>query len=284
MSKRMAIGVDIGGSGIKAAPVNLKNGTFTEERYRIPTPQPSTPDAVGKAVAKAISQFSPDKKTPIGVTFPGVIQHGIVQTAANVDDAWIGADLQKIIREYADHDVVVLNDADAAGYGEFKYGAAHGQDGVVFLATLGTGVGTALIADGQLVSNTELGHVIIDGVDAEEYAAESARERYNLDWEQWAAHLQRYFAEMERLLWPNLIIVGGGVSKSSHMYLPLLDLRAPIVPAELLNGAGIVGAAAVAYQSYQRDQARAKDAKNRAKQAAESKAKKAKKQQSSQPG
>src|SRR5690606_20027774 len=134
---------------------------------------------------------------PIGVTFPGVIQNGVVKTAANMDDAWIGTNLKQVVREFTGHDVVVLNDADAAGFGEFTYGAAHGQDGVVLLVTLGTGIGTALIADGQLVSNTELGHIIIDGLDAEEYAAESARSRHNLDWQQWTEHLQRYFSEME---------------------------------------------------------------------------------------
>ncbi len=274
MSKKRALGVDIGGTGIKAAPVNLKNGTFLDERYRILTPQPSTPDAVGKAVARCVAQFSPKDSTPIGVTFPGVIQQGIVKTTANIDDSWQGLDVQATISEHVGRSVVVLNDGDAAGFADYKYGAAHGQDGVVFLATLGTGIGTALISDGQLVPNTELGHIFIDGVDAEEYAAESARERHSLDWDQWSVHLQRYFSEIERLLWPDLIIVGGGVSKSSHMFLPKLDLRAPIVAAELLNGAGIVGAAAVAYTAHQRAQARAKDKKNRDKQAAQKRARK----------
>ena len=248
----IALGVDIGGTGIKCAPVKLKNGQFIADRYRILTPQPATPHAVGKAVAHVISTLTPDEDTPIGVAFPGVVQHGVVRTAANVDDDWIGTNLQDVIKEYAGHDVHVMNDADAAGYGEFKYGAAHGEDGLVLMVTLGTGIGTALIADGHLVPNTELGHVIIDGLDAEEYAAESARDRHKLDWEQWSQHLQRYFSEMERLLWPDLIIVGGGVSKSHHMFLPNLDLRAPIIPAELRNGAGIVGAAALAAQAERR--------------------------------
>ena len=274
MSNKRALGVDIGGTGIKAAPVNIKNGEFLEDRYRILTPQPSTPKSVGKAVARVVQEFSPDESMPIGVTFPGVIQHGVVQTAANVDDSWLGVNVREVFSEHVGRRVEVLNDGDAAGFAEFKYGAAHGQDGVVFLATLGTGIGTALISDGQLVANTELGHVFIDGVDAEEYAAESARDRHGLDWEEWAQHLQRYFSEIERLLWPDLIIVGGGVSKSSHMFLPLLDLRAPIVPAELLNGAGIVGAAAVAYLAQQREDVRVKDAKNRDKQKAQKLAKK----------
>lgn len=258
MSKNIAIGVDIGGSGIKAAPVNLKNGSFTEERFRIPTPQPSTPDAVAKTVAQVIAKFAPGKKTPIGVTFPGVVQNGIVKTAANVDDEWIGTNLRAIIKEYADHDVYVLNDADAAGYAEFKYGGAHGRDGVVLMTTLGTGIGTAMIVDGVLVPNTEFGHVQIDGHDAEEYAAESARERHNLTDDEWIAHLQLFYSDMEKLLWPDLIIVGGGVSKDHDMFLPHLRLRAPIIPAELFNAAGIVGAAAWAYVAYKREHDNAK--------------------------
>jgi len=246
MSKHIALGVDIGGSGIKGAPVNLKNGDFLHDRHRIPTPQPSTPDAVARVVAQVISAFEPSKKTPIGVTFPGVVQNGIVKTAANVDPSWIGTDLRRIVRDYAGHDVYVLNDADAAGYAEFLYGAAHKRAGVVLMTTLGTGIGTALIVDGVLVPNTELGHVQIDGDDAEEWAAESARERHNLTDEQWIAKLQRYYSEMEKLLWPDLIIVGGGVSKEHEMFLPKLRLRAPIIPAELFNSAGISGAAAYA--------------------------------------
>ena len=160
--------------------------------------------------------------------------------------SWIGTDLRRIIRDYAGHDVHVLNDADAAGYAEFLYGGAHKRPGVVLMTTLGTGIGTALIVDGVLVPNTELGHISIDGVDAEENAAESARERHNLTDDQWIANLQRYYSEMEKLLWPDLIIVGGGVSKEFEMFLPKLKLRAPIIPAELFNSAGIVGAAAYA--------------------------------------
>ncbi|WNM25606.1 polyphosphate--glucose phosphotransferase [Demequina capsici] len=277
MSKHIAIGVDIGGSGIKAAPVDMRNGQFTEDRYRIPTPQPATPEAIGKTVAKCIQRFEPSRKTPIGVAFPGVIQHGVVKTAANVDDAWVGTNLRELIRDYAGHDVHVLNDADAAGYGEYRFGAAHGQDGSVFLATLGTGVGTAMIVDGTLVPNLELGHLTIDGHDAEDYAAESARARHDLDWDTWIPHLQRYFSEIERLFWPDLIIVGGGVSKSSHMFLPRLTLRAPIVPAELLNGAGIVGAAAAACAEDSKEKARAKEHAKRADKEAKKSAKRAEK-------
>lgn len=253
MSKHIALGVDIGGSGIKGAPVNLKTGKLTEDRYRIPTPQPSTPDAVARTVAQVIARFEPSRKTPVGVTFPGVIQDGIVKTAANVHDQWIGTNLRQIIRDYAGHDVEVLNDADAAGYGEFKYGAAHQQDGSVLLTTLGTGIGTALIVDGTLVRNTEFGHCEIDGAIAEEFAAESARERHNLSMDEWIVHLQRFYSEMEKLLWPDLIIVGGGISKQWEEFLPQLRLRAPIVPAELFNQAGIVGAAAHAANVTKRE-------------------------------
>lgn len=264
MSKHIALGVDIGGTGIKAAPVNLKTGEFAEERYRIPTPDPSTPDAVARTVAKCIAKFSPSRKTAIGVAFPGVVQNGVVKTAANVDDAWIGTNLRDIIRDYAGHDVYVMNDADAAGYGEYKHGAAHGQDGVILMTTLGTGIGSALIVDGQLVPNTELGHTDIGGEEAESFAADSARERLGLDWDAWSKNLQRFYSEMEKLLWPDLIIVGGGVSKSHHMFLPNLTLRAPIIPAELRNGAGIVGAAAWAASEHKKDDKKRKDADKKA--------------------
>ncbi|WP_062311500.1 polyphosphate--glucose phosphotransferase [Demequina rhizosphaerae] len=275
MSKNIAIGVDIGGTGIKAAPVNLKNGKFTDDRYRIPTPQPSTPDAIARTVAKVIAKFNPSKKVPIGVAFPGVVQHGIVKTAANVDDSWIGTDLRAIIRDYAGHDVHVLNDADAAGYGEYKFGAAHGRNGSILMTTLGTGIGTAMIVDGTLVPNLELGHLVIDGHDAEDRAAESARDRYGYDWDQWIEELQKYYSEMERLLWPDLIIVGGGISKSHHMFLPKLRLRAPIVPAELLNGAGIVGAAAAAAVEAKRERDEEKAAEKAGKKAEKKAAKEA---------
>jgi len=266
MSKHIAVGVDIGGSGIKAAPVDLKKGEFLKDRFRIPTPQPATPDAVARVVAEVISAFEPSPKTPVGVAFPGVVQGGIVKTAANVDSSWIGVDLRRVVRDYAGHDVHVLNDADAAGYAEFLYGVAHKRPGVVLLTTLGTGIGTALIVDGVLVPNTELGHLQIDGADAEEFAAESARERLSLTDEQWIANLQRYYSEMEKLLWPDLIVVGGGVSKEHEFFLPKLTLRAPIVPAELFNQAGIVGAAAYAAARTRVDDEHAKkQAKHEAK-------------------
>ena len=242
----VAFGIDIGGSGIKGAPVDLHSGEFAADRLRIPTPQPATPESVAETVAQIVDSFDLDKKVPIGVTFPAVMLHGVAQSAANVDDSWIGTDAQQLFSAATGRRVLAVNDADAAGYAEATYGAAKGVDGVVLVCTLGTGIGSALVVDGHLVPNTELGHLEIDGHDAESRAAESVRDREGLDWEQWAQRLQRYFAVVENLFWPDLIVVGGGVSKHHADFLPLLDLRTRIVPADLRNAAGIVGAAALA--------------------------------------
>lgn len=246
MSHHIAFGVDIGGSGIKGAPVDLKKGEFADDRVRIPTPQPATPDAVAETVAQVVDSFKLDKKVPIGVTFPAVILHGVAQSAANVDKSWIGTNVEKVVGKATGREVFAVNDADAAGYAEVAYGAAQDVTGVVLVVTLGTGIGSALVVDGHLVPNTELGHLEIDGHDAESRAAEAVRDREGLDWEQWAQRLQRYFTAVENLFWPDLIVVGGGVSKKHAEFLPLLDLRTKIVPAELRNAAGIVGAAALA--------------------------------------
>ncbi len=239
-------GIDIGGSGIKGAPVDLTTGEFGAERLRIPTPQPATPAAVAATVAELVRAFDLPTTTRLGVTFPAVIQHGVARTAANVDDSWIGADVSAVLREATGHEVLTVNDADAAGYAETLYGAAKGRAGTVLVVTLGTGIGSCLVVDGTLVPNTELGHLEVDGHDAEQRASDAARERDDLDWERWAERLQRYFRVVEDLLWPDLIVVGGGVSKKHENFLPLLDLRTPIVPAGLRNAAGIVGAAALA--------------------------------------
>lgn len=241
-----AFGIDIGGSGIKGAPVDLRDGEFAADRVRIPTPQPSTPDAVAQTVAEVVDSFDLDKNVPIGVTFPAVILHGVAQSAANVDKSWIGTNVEKVVQTASGRQVLAVNDADAAGYAEVLYGAAKGVNGVVLVVTLGTGIGSALIVDGHLVPNTELGHLEIDGHDAESRAAESARDRDDLSWEAWAERLQRYFTVVENLFWPDLIVVGGGVSKHDEKFLPLLDLRTKIVPAQLRNAAGIIGAAALA--------------------------------------
>lgn len=243
----IGFGIDIGGSGIKGAPVDLAGGRFSAERVRVPTPVPSTPQAVSDVVAGIVRGFGPAAgQRPIGVTFPAVIQHGVARTAANVDKSWIGTDVDALLGGQLGRAVHVVNDADAAGVAEARFGAAKEVRGVVIVATLGTGIGTALLVDGLLVPNTELGHVEVDGKDAETRAADSVRENENLSWAGWAKRLQRYFSTLENLLWPDLIVVGGGVSKKSDRFLPLLTLRTPIVPATLRNEAGIVGAAVLA--------------------------------------
>jgi len=241
-----AFGIDIGGSGIKGAPVDLDAGAFAADRVRIPTPEESTPRNVARVVAEVVGSFDLPADLPIGVTFPGVVQHGVTRTAANVDKSWIGTNIEEVVGEAVGRRVIAVNDADAAGYAEAVHGAARDASGVVLLATLGTGIGTAMVVEGVLVPNLELGHLEIDGHDAEKRAADSAREREDLSWEEWAKRLQRYFGVMEDLLWPDLIVVGGGVSKHHEKFLPLLDLRTPVVPAKLRNAAGIVGAAALA--------------------------------------
>lgn len=239
----LAVGIDIGGSGIKGAPVDLGEGTLAADRIRVPTPSPSTPAAVAEVVARIVADCGPG---PVGVTFPAAITHGVARTAANVDASWVGTDVEALLREALGRPVLVVNDADAAGVAEARYGAAKDVPGVVVVTTLGTGIGTALLVDGTLVPNTELGHLQVDGHDAESRAAESAREREDLSWEAWAQRLQRYYSVLEDLLWPDLIVVGGGVSKKSAKFLPLLDIRTPLVPAKLLNSAGVVGAAVLA--------------------------------------
>lgn len=236
------IGIDFGGSGIKAAPVDLRVGDFAAERVRIPTPEPSTPTAVAEVLSELLGRF-PDATGPIGVTVPGVVRHGVVQSAANIDRSWIGTDADALFTDAAGRDVHVVNDADAAGLAEVRYGAAKGERGLVIITTLGTGIGTALVHRGVLVPNSELGHLEIDGHDAESRAANSAREREDLSYPEWAERLQRYYQTLERLFSPDLFVVGGGVSKKSAKFLPLLELATPIVPATLLNKAGIVGAA-----------------------------------------
>jgi polyphosphate glucokinase len=241
-------GVDIGGSGIKGAPVDLRKGKLAEERFRVPTPQPATPEAVAAVVREVLDHF--DWQGPFGCTFPAVVQHGMVRTAANVDSAWIGTDAHKLLAKVTGRRPLVVNDADAAGLAEAHFGAAKHHDGVVLISTLGTGIGSALVVDGRLVPNTELGHLEIDGHDAESRAADSARERENLNWADWAERLTRYFQHVENLFWPDLIVVGGGVSKKADNWLKLVDVRTEIVPAKLLNDAGIVGAAVLAAEQH----------------------------------
>ena len=236
-------GIDIGGTGIKGALVDLEQGVLAGERVRIPTPQPATVPAVLDTVAAVVEQAG--WNGPVGCTFPGVVRHGVVGSAANVDDSWIGTDLAAQLGARLGHPATVLNDADAAGIAEMRFGAGRGVPGVVLIATLGTGIGTALFVDGKLVPNTELGHLELDGYDAEKRAASSVKTNEGLSYKAWSKRLQRYFSHVEMLLSPDLIIVGGGISKKSEKFLPRLELQAPIVPAQLLNQSGIVGAGVV---------------------------------------
>lgn len=236
------LGIDIGGTGIKAAPVDTATGQLAAERRKDPTPQPATPAAVADIVTKLVHAFQ--WTGPLGVTFPGVVVGGVVHTAANMDPSWIGVDAVKLFGSEIKLPVTVLNDADAAGLAEMRFGAGKGVPGTVLLLTLGTGIGSALFIDGILVPNTEFGHIQIRGKDAEKRASEHAREERDLSWGDWAGRVDEYLEQMEGLLSPGLIIIGGGVSRKSDKFLPFLTrLRAKVVPAALHNDAGIIGAA-----------------------------------------
>ncbi|MCJ7436762.1 MAG: ROK family protein [Acidimicrobiia bacterium] len=235
------LGIDIGGTGIKGAPVDLETGTLLTPRERILTPKPATPDAVAGVVAALAKHF--DWTDSIGAAFPAVVKSGLVHTAANVDASWVETNAGEVFSRVAGVPVTVVNDADAAGLAEVKFGAAKGRMDTVVMLTLGTGIGSAVFHNAELVPNTELGHLKIRGKDAERRASEIARERDKLTWKQWAKRLNEYLVHLEALLWPDLIVIGGGISKKSEKFLPLLKTTAEIVPAKLLNEAGIVGAA-----------------------------------------
>jgi polyphosphate glucokinase len=235
------VGVDVGGTGIKGAPVDVVAGAFAAPRVRVLTPTPPTPEHVVAAVAEVLNQL--ETPGPVGITLPAVVRGGVVKTAANIDAAWIGVDAIELFGVATGRAVAVVNDADAAGLAEMQYGAGVGRTGVVVIVTLGTGIGSAVFADGTLVPNTELGHLPLHGRDAELWAAESVREREDLSWKHWSHRLQQYFELLEQLLAPELIIVGGGVSKKAAKFLPHIELDTEIVPAMLHNDAGIVGAA-----------------------------------------
>jgi polyphosphate glucokinase len=238
------IGIDFGGSGIKAAPVDLSAGDFATERQRIDTPQPSSPAAVADVMAELVSRF-PDATGPVGVTIPGVVRAGVVHSAANIDKGWIGTDADALLTERLGRDVHVVNDADAAGVAELRYGAAKGRSGLVILTTLGTGIGSALLYNGVLVPNSELGHLEIDGHVAEKRAAASIKTNEGLSWEEWATRLTTYYRTLEKLFSPDLFVVGGGVSKDATKFLHLVDIETEIIPATLRNRAGIIGAAVI---------------------------------------
>jgi polyphosphate glucokinase len=236
------LGIDIGGTGIKAAPVDVTTGNLLAERKKIDTPRPAVPHAVAEVVCGLIDSFG--WSGPIGITFPGVVTNGVTRTAANLDPAWIGLDARGLFCKAAGSSVELLNDADAAGIAEMTFGAGVGERGTVLMLTFGTGIGSALFTEGTLVPNTEFGHIEIRGKDAEQRASEHAKELHDLSWGKWAGRVDEYMRHVEALLSPDLFIVGGGISKESEKWVPLLTgIRARIVPAALQNDAGIVGGA-----------------------------------------
>ncbi|MEJ1155540.1 MULTISPECIES: polyphosphate--glucose phosphotransferase [Microbacterium] len=243
-----AVGVDIGGTGIKAGIVDLDRGELISDRVKVATPAGAEPKDVLAAVTTVLGILEvEDASIPLGVAFPAIVKNGRTLSAANVSDKWIGFEAEKFFEKGLGRDIHFANDADVAGVAELRYGAAKGQQGLTILTTLGTGIGSALLYDGVLVPNSELGHVHRPGhkSDAEAYAAYSAMEREELSWKQWAKRLQWYYGHIEFLFSPDLLVVGGGVSKHSKQFLPLLDLKTPIVPAVHRNNAGIIGAAAL---------------------------------------
>jgi polyphosphate glucokinase len=238
------LGIDVGGSAIKGAPVDIAAGRLVAERVKLATPQPATPAAVAAVVAAVAASFDTDGA--VGVVVPAVVKHGVTRTAANIDPAWIGCDMGELLQDVIGRPVAVLNDADAAGIAEMRFGAGHDRRGTVVMLTLGTGIGSAVFIDGVLVPNTEFGHMIVDGEDAERRAAASVRKAEKLSWAKWAGRLSEVMIAIELLLWPDLFIIGGGVSRKHEKFVPLLQCRTPVVPAALGNDAGIVGAALVA--------------------------------------
>lgn len=240
--QRRAFGIDVGGSGIKGGIVDLDTGALIGDRYKVLTPKPATPSAVAKKIATVVKEFG--WTGPLGVTYPGVVTHGIVQTAANVDKAWIGTDARDVIAaELNGQQVTVLNDADAAGLAEARYGAGKDNSGLVVLLTFGTGIGSALIHNGVLIPNTEFGHLEVGGKEAEQRAASSVKEKKNWSYEKWSKQVTRVLVAIENAVCPDLFIAGGGISRKADKWVPLLKNRTPVVPATLLNSAGIVGAA-----------------------------------------
>ena len=244
MTGTTIVGIDIGGTGIKGAPVDLTTGALTAERIRMLTPSPATPSAVAAVVVPLLDEIGADG--PIGVTLPGVVTGGVLRTAANIDKKWLGMDVVELFEKATGRPVAVVNDADAAGIAEMKFGAGAGRRGVVMMITLGTGIGTALFVDGALVPNTELGHLHLHHGEAEHWAADSARERDDLSWEEFGERVNHYLALIQRLFWPDLIIVGGGASKKAQKFFAQFTVDTEVVPAALQNEAGIVGAAMLA--------------------------------------
>lgn len=250
MAKK-AIGIDVGGTGIKAAIVDTKSGELLSERLRIETPEGGKAEDIAMVTRELVDRLGAKSTLAAGVCFPAVVRHGFTQSAANVSEEWIGLNAHSLFEAYLNRHVHVINDADAAGAAEMKFGAGRGAKGLTIMTTLGTGIGSALFYNGVLIPNSELGHLEIDGHDAETKAAFSAKEREGLDFVAWAQRLQRYYETLERLFSPDLIIVGGGISKSHQEFLPLIAIRTPLVPASTKNSAGIIGAASLAYRSQE---------------------------------
>jgi len=242
-----ALGIDIGGTGIKGALVNTETGELLSDRIKLSTPEGGEPEDIVKVVVEIITQLGGlADDVPVGVCFPAVVKHGVTMSAANVSKKWIGLEAEALFEKAIGRDIHFVNDADAAGYAEVRYGAAKGKPGLILMTTLGTGIGSALIFNGVLVPNSELGHLQVKGKDAETRASFAAKERDELSWSKWAKRLHTYYSVLEALFTPDLFIVGGGVSKDYEHFLPLLDIQTPIVPASLRNNAGILGAAALA--------------------------------------
>ncbi|MEQ9298252.1 MAG: ROK family protein [Cyclobacteriaceae bacterium] len=235
------LGIDIGGTGMKGAVVDTIRGELVTDRHRIPTPSPATPKEMINTVKEIVEHF--EWEGPIGCGFPAAIKHDIVMTASNIDDSWIGVKAAKKIKKKTGCRTHLVNDVDAAGLAEMSFGAGKGNNGTVLMIAAGTGIGTALFTEGELVPNTELGHIPLHGASAEKYAANSVRKKLGLSIEEWAGRFNEYLALVEFLLWPDLIILGGGISKQSDKFLSLLDTKCEIVPAQMLNNAGIIGAA-----------------------------------------
>lgn len=238
------LGIDIGGTGIKGAPVDTQTGVLLAERQRLLTPEGARPAAVAETVAALVSAFQ--WSGPVGCTFPAVVRSGTVYTAANVHKTWIGTQAEQLFGKALNRPVRVLNDADAAGLAEMRFGAGVGEKGVVLIVTIGTGLGTAIFTNGHLLPNTELGHIEIDGEDAELQASDAARKRDELSWKKWSKRFNKYLTRLEQLVWPDLIILGGGAIKNFEEFAPALTVRARVVPAQFMNEAGIVGAALAA--------------------------------------
>lgn len=235
------LGIDIGGSGIKGAPVDIEKGILLAERHRIPTPQPATPEAVAHTVKELVEHFN--WKGEIGCGFPSVVRHGIIRTASNIDDSWIGVHAGELFSKITNCPTLLVNDADAAGMAEMSFGSARNRKGTVIMVTVGTGIGTAIFTRGQLLPNTEFGHIILKGKVAEKIASDAARKRDDLNWKEWGSRFNKYLARMEFLFSPDLFIIGGGASKKFEKYIKYINVEAEIVSAELKNEAGIIGAA-----------------------------------------